>query len=157
MSRNEIIFNMYYSHYLELMNGTLLGRIDRLISLIYMVLGGAALASFASSVYFGVGVAIVSFLQIIYQPGPKSGLSLEHSKKYLQLIMLQETIQDDAELHKRYLEIQSLDNYPLGILKNAAFKRASVRMDLDDQSPRLTICECLMARIAGESPEKNKK
>ncbi|WP_312062224.1 hypothetical protein [Pantoea septica] len=156
MSRNEIIFNLYYSHYLELMNGTLMGRVDRCISLLLMVLGGAALASFANYIAFGAGVAFISAFQFVFQPGNKSGLSIEHSKKYLQLVMLESTLADDEILHKRYLEIQSLDNLPLGLLKNAAFKRAAIKLDLDDQSPPLSKTERFVAWIAGDLPENQK-
>lgn len=156
MSRNEILFNLYYSHYLELMNGTLMGRLDKCISLLLMVLGGAAFASFANYIVFGAGVAAVSAFQFIFQPGNKSGLSLEHAKKYLQLAMLESTLADDVELHKRYLEIQSLDNLPLGVLKNAAYKRAAIKLNLDDRSPPLSKVESLVAWIAGDLPENQK-
>jgi len=156
MSRNEILFNLYYSHYLELMNGTLMGRLDKCISLLLMVLGGAAFASFANYIAFGACVAAVSAFQFVFQPGNKSGLSLEHAKKYLQLAMLESSIADDSELHKRYLEIQSLDNLPLSLLKNAAYKRAAIKLDLDDQSPPLSKFESFIAWIAGDLPENHR-
>ncbi|UMB78877.1 hypothetical protein FXN80_10940 [Dickeya fangzhongdai] len=153
MSRDDIIFDMHYSYHLELMNGTLMGRMDKLISLVLMVLGGAAFASFANSLFFGASVATVSAIQFVFQPGNKSGLSLEHAKKYLQLISLEQTIESDAELLKRFIELQSLDNLPLGMLKNAAYKRTAIKLNLQDETEPLTFMERIFAWLSGDLPE----
>ncbi|AHM72987.1 hypothetical protein [Yersinia hibernica] len=151
MNRFDIIFDMHYSHHLELMHATLMGRIDKLLSILLLVLGGSAFAQFGSLFIFGAAVALVSAFQFVCQPGNESGRSLEHARKYLQLITIEPTLTDE-ELFKRFIEAQSLDNLPWGTLKNAAYKRAAIKLNLIDETPPLTFIERCVARMAGDLP-----
>lgn len=155
MSRNDVIFDLHYSYFLENMFCTLMGRMDKTMSLLLIVLGGTAFAPFIDKFYFGVFVATLSATQFIFQPGKQEGIASEHAKKYLQLIGLSGSL-DDETLLKRFNELQSLDSRPWGALKNAAHRRATIVLDLHDTQPELTWWESLWSWIAGDLPKKEK-
>lgn len=153
MSRDDVIFDLHHSYYLENMFSTLMGRIDRLMSLLLIVLGGTALAPFSSKLLFGISVAVLSAAQFIYQPGKQEGIASEHAKKYLQLISLEAGL-DDETLLKRFIELQSLDNKVWSCLKNAAQRRATMFLGLEDVQPDLSRWEKFWSWCAGDCPKK---
>ncbi|WP_416778172.1 hypothetical protein ACNFJN_08260 [Xenorhabdus budapestensis] len=153
MSRNDIIFDINYSFYLENLFGTLMGRIDKFISITLIVLGGSVFSHFGNVFIFGFLVAVISAAQFIYQPGRASGISDEQAKKYRQLITIEPTLADE-ELTRRFSEIQSLDSKPWSVLQSAAYKRASIKLGLEDKTAALTRPESIWAWIAGDLPPK---
>ncbi|MCP9270511.1 hypothetical protein M5U04_21180 [Xenorhabdus sp. XENO-1] len=154
MSRNDIIFDTHYSHYLESLFGTLMGRIDKFISITLIVLGGAVFSPLGNLFVFGAFVAVISAAQFIYQPGRSSGISDEQAKKYLQLMTLEPTLSDE-ELARRFYELQSVDNKPWTVLKSPAYKRACIKLGMADETAALTKYESIWAWIAGDLPPKN--
>lgn len=155
MSRDDVIFDLHYSYFLENMFSTLMGRIDKTMSLLLIVLGGTAFAPFSNAFFFGVSVATLSATQFIFQPGKQEGVAAEHAKKYLQLIGISGTL-DDETLLKRFNELQSLDSKPWGTLKNAAQRRATIVLDMHDIQPELTRWEKTWSWLAGDLPRKEK-
>ncbi|WP_446469252.1 hypothetical protein [Xenorhabdus stockiae] len=153
MSRSDIIFDINYSFYLENLYGTLMGRIDKLISIVLIVLGGSAFSPFGNLFVFGALVAVISSAQFIYQPGRSAGISDEQAKKYRQLITFEPTLTDE-ELAQRFSEVQSLDSKPWGVLQSAAYKRACIRLGLVDETAALTKLESIWSWIAGDLPPK---
>ncbi|WP_275386466.1 hypothetical protein [Xenorhabdus bovienii] len=127
MSRNDIIFDINYSFYLENLFGTLMSRIDKFISITLIVLGGSVFSPFGNLFIFGALVAVISAAQFIYQPRRGAGISDEQAKKYRQLITLEPTLTDE-ELARRFYEVQSLDSKPWGVLRSPAYKKASIRL-----------------------------
>lgn len=155
MSRDDVIFDLNHSYYLENMYSTLMGRIDKTASLLLIVLGGTAFASFTNVFVYGISVAIISTAQFIFQPGKQEGMAGEHAKKYLQLITLSDTL-DDALLLERFNELQSLDSKPWGSLRNAAQRRATITLGLSDSQPELSKWEAFWSWVAGDLPRKIK-
>ncbi len=123
------------------------------MSLLLIVLGGVAFAPFSNVFFFGVSVATLSAAQFIFQPGKQEGIAGEHAKKYLQLITMADTL-DDAALLKRFNELQSLDSKPWGALANAAQRRATIVLGLNDTRPELNYWEAMMSWVAGDLPKK---
>lgn len=68
---------------MEKMFCTITSRIDKLISVILMMLGCAVFAPFSSNFIFGAFIAALSAIQFIYQFGKQSGLAQEQSKNIL--------------------------------------------------------------------------
>ncbi len=153
MTRSDIIFDLHYSYFLENMFSTLMGRMDKTMSLLLIVLGGTAFAPFSNVFVFGVSVAALSAAQFIYQPGKQEGVASEHAKKYLQLITMSDDL-DDGALLKRFNQLQSLDSKPWGALKNAAHRRATIALGLNDAEPELNRWESAWAWLAGDLPKK---
>ncbi|HFK2693679.1 TPA: hypothetical protein ACG1DO_003494 [Kluyvera ascorbata] len=155
MTRHDMIFDINYSFYVEKMTATLAGRIDRLISVLLMVLGCAAFSPFSGMFIFGVFIAALSAIQFIYQFGKLSGLSEEHAKKYLRL-MTEESKYDDAELLTKLTKLQETDCNSWGLIVPAAFKRTCYKLGLDDDSAELGPMEKVFAWFAGDLPKRPK-
>ncbi len=80
MCRDDVIFDLHYSYFLENMFSTLMGRMDKTMSLFLIVLGGTAFAPFSNAFIFGVSVATLSAAQFIFQPESRRVFRLSTQK-----------------------------------------------------------------------------
>ena len=149
MKREDIEFDMYYSYYLEMMFGTLMNRLEKTFSIALIAFGSSAFAQLGSFAIFGAAITIISTVQFVIQPGNQGGTSIEHSKKYIQLISKSSQL-SDSELLDRFIDIQSVDSNPWSILKNAAFRNASIALnrELEDYFG-MSFFERLIVRLSG--------
>lgn len=154
MTRDDVEFDIYYSYFLEKMNYTLLNRIDKGITLVLIVLGFSVFAPFSNMFIFGVSVAILSVLQLVYQFGQEAGLSKEQMRQYKRMLIEFSTLSDD-DLRARYLKIQDADSNPWRSLQDAAFKRTCIALGRNDDSD-MTFTHSMIAWFAGDLP-RNKK
>ncbi|QIU89346.1 hypothetical protein [Yokenella regensburgei] len=155
MTRHDIIFDINYSHYMEKMFCTITSRIDKLISVVLMMLGFAVFAPYSGNFIFGAFIAALSAIQFIYQFGKQSGMAQEQSKKYLEL-MTEAAKYDDAELLKQLNELQKNDCPVWSIFDSAAHKKATIKLGLDDTSSPLNFFEKSFAFFAGGLPKEQK-
>lgn len=134
------------------MQSVLLDRIDKLISFLLIVLGSSVMASGFNLFITGLFIASLSAFQFIYQPGKTSCLANSRAKKYLSLKYNIESQKLDAEeIDKQLIKLLQSDISTLGALCNPAFKRASIQLDLDDDT-ELSKFESLISWIAGDLP-----
>lgn len=105
MTRDDYKFYIHYSYVLEKMNYTLLTRIDKLITLMLIVLGFSVFAPYSNLFIFGLFVAVLSVLQLVYQFGQEAGMSKEQARHYKRLLIESDTLSED-QLQARYLKIQ---------------------------------------------------
>lgn len=155
MTRHDIIFDINYSHYMEKMFCVITSRIDKLISVILMMLGFAVFAPYSGSFIFGAFIAALSAIQFIYQFGKQSGLAQEQSKKYLELMTSAEKY-DDTELLNRLNELQKNDCSVWSVFESAAHKKAAIKLGLEDTSMPLNFTEKFIAFFAGGLPKEQK-
>lgn len=155
MTRHDIIFDINYSHYMEKMFCTITSRIDKLISVILMMLGCAVFAPYNGSFIFGAFIAALSAIQFIYQFGKQSGLAQEQSIKYLELMTEAERY-DDNELLKRLTDLQKKDCSVWSIFESAAYKKAAIKLGFDDSTSPLSFTEKLFAFFAGGLPKNTR-
>ncbi|WP_280625214.1 hypothetical protein [Arsenophonus nasoniae] len=151
MNRHNIIFDINYSYYLEEMFSTLTGRIHKLISVILFILGGSVFTPFSNLLLFGAFVSCLSAIQYFYEYAKHSCFSNIQAKRYLALIYNESTLSDD-ELHQKFNELQKSDTQCYGLLANAAYKRTSIKLGLDDHT-KLTRLESIFAWFAGDLPK----
>jgi len=151
MSRDDIIFDMHYSHYLEKMFATLTGRIDRIITFIIILSGCGVFVSVSGYVIVGALIAVLSVSQVVFQFSRASGIAAEHARKYLSLITDEPELTDD-ELRSRFKLLQDSDSDPWGSLKPAAHKRACIVLGRQVDSRQLTRKEAFLARLGGDLP-----
>lgn len=104
MTRDDMVFDLNYSYHLEKMYFTILTRIDKAITMLLIVLGFSVFAPFMNLFAFGVGVAFLSVLQLVYQYGQAAGLSKEQMRQYRRLLVEIDTL-TDSELRDRYIKI----------------------------------------------------
>ncbi|CAM7668778.1 hypothetical protein FEV32_03600 [Salmonella enterica subsp. enterica] len=154
MNRDDLEFDINYSYFIEKMNYTLLNRIDKSITLILIVLGFSVFAPFSNMFIFGVSVAVLSVLQLVYQFGQEAGLSKEQMRQYKRLLVEFSILPDD-ELRARYLKIQDADSNPWRSLQDAAFKRTCIALGRNDDS-EISFIHSVIAWIAGDLPRTKK-
>ncbi|EKN6210047.1 MULTISPECIES: hypothetical protein [Yersinia] len=152
MTRNDLEYNIYYSHYLEKMFSVITGRIDKFISFSLLMSGSAVFASFGSNVFFGFLVALLSSIALIYEFGKKSSASLEQSKSYHSLIINIPELSDD-QLRQKFSDINSKDGTIWNCLSVAARKRTMQALYGEiDKNTRYTKFQYLMSWLAGDAP-----
>lgn len=150
MTRDDLEFDVNYSFFVEKMNYRLLTRIDKAISLSYIVLGCSVFTQFNNIFLFGVVVTVLSVLQVVYQFGLEAGLSKEQMRQYKRLL-IEMSDYSDSELRSRFLTIQDADSNPWQSLEDAAYIRASIALGRDvDKS--LSFKSRVVAWIAGDLP-----
>lgn len=154
MTRDDLQFDITYSFFIEKMNFTLLNRIDKGITLSLIVLGCSVFAPISNMFVFGLFVAVLSVLQLVYQFGQEAGLSKEQMRQYKRLLV-EFSILPEEELRTRFLKIQDADSNPWGSLQDAAFKRTCIALGRSDDT-RLSKLHCAIAWLAGDLPRSQK-
>lgn len=155
MTKHDIIFDINYSYYMEKMFCTITGRIDKFISVILIMLGCAVFAPFSGNFIYGVFIAALSAIQFTYQFGKQSGLAQEQSKRYLELMTEAEQF-DEIELLNRLKKTQETDCLAWGVLESSAYKKATIKLGLQDNSEPLNFLERSFALLAGGLPKEQK-
>ncbi len=150
MTRDDMVFDLNYSYHLEKMYFTILTRIDKAITMLLIVLGFSVFAPFMNLFAFGVGVAFLSVLQLVYQYGQAAGLSKEQMRQYRRLLVEIDTL-TDSELRDRYIKIQDADSVPWQSLQEAAFKRTCIALGRDC-THKLSLRKSVIAWLAGDLP-----
>lgn len=129
MTRDELEFSIHYSRRLEAMSATLLGRIDRSISLVQFCLGASAFASVASVQAVGCIIVLLSAVAMVYQPGVKAGSAEVQKRQYASLAAKMASLSDEA-LADEFAKIQESDSAEVGTLCNVAYNGELIRMGL---------------------------
>ncbi|EKO1024283.1 hypothetical protein PX617_004466 [Salmonella enterica subsp. enterica] len=150
MTRDDMIFDVNYSYHLEKMYFTILTRLDKAITTLLIVLGFSVFAPFMNIFAFGVGVAFLSVMQLVYQYGQAAGLSKEQMRQYRRLLVEIDSLSDD-ELRDRFIKIQDADSVPWQSLMTAAFIRASIQLGRE-YTKELSTRERITAWLAGDLP-----
>lgn len=152
----DLVFKVAYSFCYEKMMYKFWGRLDKLCSMLLLLLSASVMASFASATCLGLAVAAVSVLQFVYAPGVKAVQSkqafVSYSRLYADLPDL-----DTAQIKFRMNEMLPADSDAIGLLAHPAYLAACAmlnRMPPTYPSQReMTLCERAAAHFAGEFPE----
>ncbi|HBR2226381.1 TPA: hypothetical protein L9N04_002416 [Klebsiella pneumoniae] len=150
MTRDDMIFDVNYSFHLEKMYFTVLTRIDKAITMLLIVLGFSVFAPFMNLFLFGVTVAFLSVIQLVYQFGQAAGLSKEQMRQYRRLLVELSSLTDE-ELREKYIKIQDADSIPWQSLQEAAFKRTCISFGRNCEI-NLSLRKRVIAWIAGDMP-----
>jgi len=153
MTREDNLFDLNLSYYLELSYARVTGRIDYAITAIIFLSSCSAFTWLAGIRFFAAIIAFLTVIQLLYQFGKKSGAALEQAKRYKQLILNASRLDDD-ELHKQRLEVEKNDTDVWSVLQPAAYKKSSIVLGLDDHTQPLTKTEWLFSFIGGNLPRR---
>lgn len=154
MTRYEMIYQINHSHYLERMQSTLWGRIDRFLSALIFFLGASVFASLKGTMTYGALIALFSAISFIYQFGKASAAADLQAIRYLQLIRNEPALTDE-QLKAELLRVESIDTKAWHILEFAAQQRATIALGLKDDTPiNLTRCQKIFSWLAGGLPNQ---
>ncbi|EOW4542477.1 hypothetical protein ACUHRZ_001355 [Raoultella planticola] len=154
MTRESTLFNIRYSFHIETMQATLYNRADKFLTFAQILLGSAIFADYGSLPIFGACVASISIASFVWQPGKMALLHEIQAKKMKALTTLPASISDD-DLYASYQRAEETDNPTLGLLRDAAYKRAWIAMGHPEESKKvtLTVAEKITAWLAGDLPK----
>ncbi|EHJ8971138.1 hypothetical protein G6S35_003088 [Salmonella enterica] len=154
MNREDIMFRIHYSCFLEEMHARLFNRLDRWISFILILLGSFVFASSGNPVYIGCAVAVLSALSFIWQ-FPRSAVNCEHQAKVMKHLIHTADTFPDTELLIAFTDAQEGDSPTIGYLRDPAYKRALIATGRQDEAAviRLSICSKFISYLAGDCPE----
>lgn len=148
MSREDMLYQIMYSHYFEKMFSIFTGRLDKILSFVLILLGSSVMANFEHTIIIGLAIAIISAVKMAFT----FEAAAEHSRKqaalYLRLFNTQHQIASDDELLKEILNIQDGDFSPWVIFTYPAMLRAKTDLGISNEI-KLTRFEKLIAWVSG--------
>lgn len=153
MTREEVLRRTYYSYFIETMQATLLGRVDRVLTFLQLLLGSAVFASLGNSFFLGALIATISAISFVWQPA-KSALVCEiQAKKMKKLLSSYEKLDDDA-FYQEYIKNEDSDSPVIGALRDPALKRAYIVIDNKDEARKinLTPYQRFVSHLSGDCP-----
>lgn len=154
-NRNDLVFELYYSCNLENLNYHLNDRLNKLLITIQLLLSSAVFGDldrffpdFHLNIIIGFILAILSVLSLVYGFGEKAALSKVSQAQYQPLLKSYSTMTDE-ELNKALITSDLLNNNITGTLTDIAYKRASIQLELEDDT-KLSFCQLFVAKFCGE-------
>lgn len=125
MSRDESLYQIYYSYLLHRSFAILTGRIDKFMTFLLLLLGSSVMASIGNSVLIGFLIAAIAAMQNAFKPSSSSEASRIQAARYLNLYTENEDLNRD-ELKDQKLSIQEDDLHPWLSVENIAEYRADI-------------------------------
>lgn len=154
-NRNDLVFELYYSYNLENLNYHLNDRLNKLLITIQLLLSSAVFGNldrffpdFHLNIIIGFILAILSVLSLVYGFGEKAALSKVAQAQYQPLLKSYSTMTDE-ELNHLLITSDLLNNNITGALTDIAYKRASIQLELEDDT-ELSFCQLFVAKFCGE-------
>lgn len=154
-NRNDLVFELYYSYNLENLNYHLNDRLNKLFITIQLLLSSAVFGDldrffpdFHLNIIIGFILAILSVLSLVYGFGEKAALSKVAQAQYQPLLKSYSTMPDD-KLSEALVASDLLNNNITGALTDIAHKRASIQLNLEDDT-KLSCCQLFVAKFCGE-------
>lgn len=154
-NRNDLVFELHYSYNLENLNYHLNDRLNKLLITIQLLLSSAVFGDldrffpdFHLNIIIGFILVILSVLSLVYGFGEKAALSKVAQAQYQPLLKSYSTMTDE-ELNKALITSDLLNNNITGTLTDIAYKRASIQLELEDDT-KLSFCQLFVAKFCGE-------
>lgn len=132
MSRQDIITRILYSHYLEKLYSTAVGRVDKIISLLIIIFGSSIILN-GNPFIFGVLVVALTGIQTVFQFGKKEGVSRKRAFDY-QRLLTNEIKYTDEDLSFYMLELESSDDNIWTSLEEIAAIKTEIKQGSLDYS-----------------------
>lgn len=126
MSRDNTLDRILYGYFLEQLFSTLCGRLDKLLSVLMLILGSSVVLN-VNPFMAGVAIVIISAIQTTYEFGKKSGEARRKSMEYLSLFD-DESAYNDGALKIKLSELEKTDNNPWSSLKPVALLKTQIKI-----------------------------
>ncbi|CAG9424526.1 hypothetical protein NVI2019_NGLDDFDA_02392 [Providencia alcalifaciens] len=153
MNRAQLLYQIYYSYRLHTMFSVLLGRIDKLLSCLLLLLGSSVIGSLGNQVFIGICIAVITSIRMAFSFEKASESARKQAINYLNLYMSKAP---DEQLTEELISTQVSDSNVWISLVNAA----EIRTQLTFGEPievKLSSWEKFMAFISGDLPKLKKQ
>ncbi|KER02835.1 hypothetical protein LGZ99_17280 [Photorhabdus temperata] len=149
MSREDMLYQIYYSYCLEKMLSVITDKINWASSFLLILLGSTiAVIGGYYTVFAGLLIIAIATMQIMFSFEVTSERANKQAARYLMLYNTSHLIISDEELLNRLVDIQDNDNRPWASLVYPAMLQASQILGRPTDI-QLTWYEKLMAILAG--------
>ncbi|WP_448512342.1 hypothetical protein [Photorhabdus laumondii] len=152
MSREDLLYQIYYSYCIEKMLSVITDKINWTSSFILILLGSTiAIIGAYYTVFAGLLITAIATMKIMFSFEVISERANKQAARYLMLYNTSHLIISDEELLNRLVDIQDDDNRPWTSLVYPAMLQASQVLGRPTDI-QLTRYEKLMAFLAGSVP-----
>ncbi len=91
MDRDDILDRILYGYFLEQLFSVATGRLDKLLSVVSIILGSSVIGGFIPEIS-GVFIVVIATVQTIYGFGQKSGNAMRNPQNICSFLMMQKNI-----------------------------------------------------------------
>ncbi|EEV6588035.1 TPA: hypothetical protein L1V50_005183 [Escherichia coli] len=124
------------------------GRLDKLLSVVSIILGSSVIGGFIPEIS-GVFIVVIATVQTIYGFGQKSGNAMRKSAEYLQLFDDAEKY-SDSELKIQLKTLEKTDDHIWSSLKDIAILKTQIKIGVSiEQQEKLPTKSKLMRFLCG--------
>ncbi|MBS9333227.1 hypothetical protein KEP72_18635 [Escherichia coli] len=154
MTRESLLIKIRYSFHIETMQETFYNRLDRCFTFAQIILGSAIFASFGSLPLLGAIVTVISVAVFVWQPG-KTAMLCSIQARRMKVLLNKAPDLSDEELRTVFINAEEGDNPTLGLLRDAAYKRALIALGYSSEAESITLTmpEKIAAWFAGDLPK----
>ena len=148
MDRDDILDRVLYGYFLEQLFSVATGRLDKLFSVVSIILGSSVIGGFIPEVS-GVLIVVIATVQTISGFGQKSGNAMRKSAEYLQLYDDAEKY-SDSELKMQLKLLEKTDDNIWSSLKDIAILKTQIKIGISvEQQEKLSAKSKLMRFLCG--------
>ena len=148
MDRDDILDRILYGYFLEQLFSVATGRLDKLLSVVSIILGSSVIGGFIPEIS-GVFIVVIATVQTIYGFGLKSGNAMRKSAEYLQLFDDAEKY-SDSELKMQLKILEKTDAHIWSSLKDIAILKTQIKIGVSiEQQEKLPTKSKLMRFLCG--------
>lgn len=152
MNRAQLLYQIYYSYRLHTMFSVLLGRIDKTLSFLLLLLGSSVIGNLGNHVFIGICIAVITSIRMAFSFEKASESARKQAVSYLNLYTSKALTSPEDQLTDELMNIQACDSNVWISLVNAA----EIRTQLTFGEPikaKLSCWEKFMAFLSGDLPK----
>ncbi|MCT8350090.1 hypothetical protein LGZ99_23570 [Photorhabdus temperata] len=120
MSRENLLYLIYYSYQLHMMFSVLLGRIDKVLSFFLLLLGSSVIGNLGNQVIIGIAIAAITALRMAFSFEKTAESARKQSIRYLNLYTIHALTAPEQELANYVSDMQNDDHIVWSPLVNPA-------------------------------------
>lgn len=148
MSREDILDRILYCYFLEQLFSVATGRLDKLFSVLILILGSSVIFNF-NPLISGIGIVIISSIQTTYEFGKKSGNAGRKAAEYL-LLYDDANEHNDTELKTKLHVLEKTDENIWSSLKDIAILKTQIKIGIPTKhQTKLSLHSRLLRLICG--------
>lgn len=148
MSREDMLYQILYSHHLEKMFSVINGRIDKCLSFLLFLLGSSVIAGLGYPVMIGLLIAGISAIKMAFHFEAAAEHSRKQAAAYLRLYTTQNQFITDTELQNAIADAQDGDHLPWPALNHPAMITTQIELGISPTA-KLTAIEKCFALCSG--------
>ncbi|CAM8443094.1 hypothetical protein [Morganella morganii] len=155
MNRAQLLYQIYYSYRLHTMFSVLLGRIDKTLSFLLLLLGSSVIGNIGNHVFIGICIAIITSIRMAFSFEKASESARKQAMSYLNLYTSKVLTIPEDQLIEKLMSIQASDSNVWISLVSAAEIRTRLTFD-EPIETTLSFWEKFMAFLSGDLPKVKK-